>query len=93
MKKTKCPILFIHGQVDTLIPFTHSLELKEVCSCPVEVVLPEDMDHNRFDYEIDLLFPVKEFLSRNTDFDSNEYCQIEIPEYLFNCFEKEKDLS
>lgn len=51
------------------------------------------MDHNRFDYELDLLYPIKEFLSRNTDFDSNEYCQIEIPDYLFTCNEKEKELS
>lgn len=40
------------------------------------------MDHNKFDYENDLLFPLKDFLKRNTNFSPNDLAYIEIPGYL-----------
>ena len=83
LKNAVCPILFIHGQKDTLIPYQHTIELKSVCTCPLEVVLPDDMDHNRFDYELDLLFPLKEFLKRNTHFNQQDTCSITIPGFLY----------
>lgn len=42
------------------------------------------MDHNRFDYEIDLLFPIKEFLRRNTSFNPSDTYEFKFPNYLFN---------
>jgi len=50
----------------------------------VEVVLPEEMDHNRFDYEVDLLYPVKDFLKRNTYFNGAELTDVKIPTYLYD---------
>lgn len=66
IKDVTCPILFIHGQKDKLIPFEHSIKLKEACNCPHFFYLPEEMTHNEFDYEEDLLIPIKEFLESNT---------------------------
>jgi hypothetical protein len=42
------------------------------------------MDHNKFDYENDLLFPLKDFLKRNTHFNPNDLTNIQIPGYLFD---------
>lgn len=42
------------------------------------------MDHNRFDYEHDLLSPIKDFLKRNTNFIAGDVCDIKIPSYLFD---------
>ena len=84
MKEVTCPILFIHGQEDTLIPFEHTIKLKENCICPYEVLLPEEMNHNQFDYEMDLIFPLKDFLRRHTGFKSSETCDIEVPSFYFD---------
>ena len=71
--------MFIHGQCDSLIPFDHTIKLKENCNCPFELLLPEDMDHNHFHYEIDLIFPLRDFLKRHTMFKLGETYDIEIP--------------
>ena len=42
------------------------------------------MDHNKFDYECDLLFPLKDFLRRNTNFNIADFCNISIPSYLYD---------
>jgi len=82
IKSVSCPVMFIHGQLDTLIPFEHTLKLKDNCNCPYELILPEDMDHNNFHYEIDFIRPLREFLKRHTSFKSGETCDIEIPLYI-----------
>lgn len=74
--------MFIHGQMDTLIPFDHSIKLKDNCNCPYELLLPEDMDHNNFHYEIDFIRPLRDFLRRHTNFRTGETCSIEIPFYV-----------
>lgn len=58
------PILFIHGQKDDMIPYQHTLSLKNECQSPYEVVLPESMDHNNFDMYEDVIIPIKNFLAR-----------------------------
>ncbi|MCQ2818551.1 MAG: alpha/beta hydrolase [archaeon] len=83
IKNVTCPVLFIHGQKDKLIPFTHSLELKENCSGPYEILLPEEMTHNEFDYDDDLINPVKNFLEKNTGI-QNEGKPIVLPKYIFD---------
>lgn len=74
--------MFIHGQVDNLIPFEHTIKLKDNCNCPYELFFPEDMDHNNFHYEIDFIYPLREFLKRHTLFKLGETNDIFIPDEL-----------
>jgi hypothetical protein len=74
--------MFIHGQIDNLIPYEHTLKLKDACNCPYELILPEDMDHNNFHYEIDFIYPLREFLKRHTLFKIGETSQLSLPEEL-----------
>jgi hypothetical protein len=46
--------------------------------------MPETMNHNEFDYENDLIFPLKEFLKRHTQFRKDELSDIFIPKSLFD---------
>jgi len=55
IKNVTCPILFVHGQSDPLIPYKETLLLKDQCKCPYEVNLPERMTHNDFDLEEDII--------------------------------------
>ena len=75
IKNVTCPILFIHGQSDPLIPFKETLLLKEKCDCPYEVLLPEDMTHNDFDLDEDIIDPINKFIKRNcvVDYEKNEF--------------------
>lgn len=41
------------------------------------------MDHNRFDYDVDLLFNIKEFL-QYTGVYNTETCDLKLPGYLFD---------
>ena len=75
--------MFIHGQCDTLIPFDQTIKLKDNCNCPYELIMPEDMDHNHFHYEIDFIFPLRDFLKRHTMFKLGETLEIDIPNYIF----------
>ena len=83
IKHVTCPILFIHGQQDTLIPIEHTIKLKENCRCPYEVIFPDEMNHNQFDYDNDLIIPLKDFLKRNTGFKSGECTKFSIPDSIF----------
>lgn len=65
MDKIKCPTLFIHGQKDDIVPFDHSLDLSKKCKCPIELILPEDMDHNEINVIDDFIEPLTSFLQRN----------------------------
>ena len=73
IKNVTSPILFIHGQKDDLIPFQHTLLLKDECKSPFEVILPEEMNHNYFDFQEDLINPMKSFLKRHTRIIENDY--------------------
>lgn len=75
-----CPILFIHGQSDPLIPFKETLLLKEKCKCPYDVHLPRLMTHNDFDLDEDIVEPMNKFLKNYckidmtpNEFDKSEY--------------------
>ena len=48
ISKAKCPVFFLHGQMDTLIPHSHSQDLHAVCPMESYLHLPEKMDHNEF---------------------------------------------
>ena len=72
IKNVKCPILMIHGQSDSLIPFKETLILKENCNCPVEIRLPERMTHNDFDIDDDIIIPIVDFIQQNCEVDRNK---------------------
>ena len=57
----QCPVFFLHGQKDTLIPYSHSVELNRVCPTESFLHLPENMDHNEFLLIEDLVEPFKKF--------------------------------
>jgi fermentation-respiration switch protein FrsA (DUF1100 family) len=65
IKKVTCPILLIHGQCDPLIPFSETLQLKENCKCPYEVLLPENMTHNDFNLDLDIIEPIYTFINKH----------------------------
>lgn len=73
VKNITCPILFIHGQEDDLIPYEHTLQLKDECMCPYEVILPENMTHNDFNLDDDFLVPIKNFIKRFTRIKTNSF--------------------
>ena len=84
IKNVTCPILFIHGQKDPLIPFKETIILKDNCDCPFEVVLPIDMTHNDFDLEADIIGPINKFISKN--------CKVEKEKNNFDNINEIKDL-
>ncbi len=63
--RVRSPVLIIHGLKDRLIPFEQAQELCENCQEAASLVLPEDMDHNVFEMNKDLLFPLRNFLERH----------------------------
>ena len=65
IKNVKCPIMFIHGKSDPLIPYKESEELKKLCTSYSEISLPEHMTHNDFDLETDIMEPIGKFINKN----------------------------
>ena len=62
--KIKGPVLLIHGKMDKLIPHSHSEALFKACgSRNKRLVLSETADHNRFNFEPDILKPAAEFIA------------------------------
>jgi fermentation-respiration switch protein FrsA (DUF1100 family) len=84
IKNVTCPTLFIHGQNDDLISFTHSVELTKRCGGPYELILPEDMNHNEFNIYDDFLEPIVNFLKRQNLTSSSTSKSITIPPELYN---------
>jgi hypothetical protein len=62
--QVKSPMFFIHGKQDSLISFTHSERLRSKCKCNSEIILPEMMTHNEFDFFKDLIRPILKFFSK-----------------------------
>lgn len=58
----KCPTFLVHGMKDKLIPYTQSQELYTACAGRCALFLPQQMDHNQFDYCDDLVLPMSTFL-------------------------------
>ena len=67
IKNSRCPVFFLHGMKDKLIPHSHSLELNNHCPSVSFMQLPKDMDHNVFDFDEDLIKPFKQFLKKIDD--------------------------
>jgi len=67
IKDAKCPVFFLHGLKDKLIPHSHSELLNKHCPTPSFMQLPTNMDHNEFDFIDDLVNPFKEFIRKIED--------------------------
>lgn len=58
-----CPVLVIHGEKDTLVPFEHSLALMAGCQAYCRLKIIENMTHTRFNFRLDFIRHFKQFLS------------------------------
>lgn len=67
MKDAKCPVFFLHGLRDRLIPHSHTMDLNQACPMVSFMHLPPNMDHNEFDFIDDLVSPFKDFIRRLGD--------------------------
>ena len=65
ISEVTCPLLIIHGQKDSLIPFEDSIKLCEKTAGPYELVLPENMNHNDVHIYDDFFEPIQSFLKRH----------------------------
>jgi len=64
MKKVQCPVFLVHGEQDGIVPYTQAEELyEELKKAGTDAVLyiPEEMDHNSFDFELDFVNPLNDF--------------------------------
>ena len=62
MDQIKSPTLLIHGKEDNLIACSHSVKLQQNCTnCVSEIVLPENMNHNQFEYYKHVIRPMSLF--------------------------------
>lgn len=59
------PTFIVHGMKDKLIPHSHSQALHDNCGGPCSLILPEEMDHNDFDFCEDLITPFYHFLKQH----------------------------
>ena len=67
LSKMKCPILFIHGRKDKMVPIEHSFEMAHVCKetgKKHEVAINEEMGHNDISTLQDLCLPIIKFLKK-----------------------------
>lgn len=70
--KVKCPILLIHGKQDGVIKCSHSQKLYDKSVSQKKVlIMPENMGHNKFNYYVDILKNLLDFLN-DIDFDRHK---------------------
>ena len=66
IQNVKCPVLMIHGKDDNTIGVQHSIALKNSCGSSIcKLVIRDKMDHNSFNFQEDLILPLKTFLKEN----------------------------
>ena len=94
ISKVSCPILFIHGKDDNLIPSSHSIEMINQCKSPAKLVSPQKMSHNSFDFVNDVYIHIRDFLKvftvlnstqkiDDTDENINDNNTIDFPQFMF----------
>jgi len=84
ISKIKCPVLFLHGMLDKLIPMDHAIELLNACPQTISHVnLSENMTHNEFEMEDDVIRPIKKFLTNCSIKVVNEKVYYEFPKDLY----------
>jgi len=68
IEKISCPVLMIHGDQDTLIPYEQTLRLFELCKSDIKILfLPEGIGHNNFLLDRDIVEPIIRFATRIRD--------------------------
>ena len=82
IQEVKSPILIIHGQIDSIIKYYHATELYNRTTAPCELILPENMEHNEFDFYHEFSEPLQDFISRNNIFGDATDTKIEISEEI-----------
>ena len=61
MRMVKCPVFLMHGKKDNIVDWKQAEELKaalESNKADSVLFMPEDMDHNSFDFEHDFVDPL-----------------------------------
>jgi hypothetical protein len=66
-KKVRCPTAIFHGVIDGMVPYEQSLEmlLEGFVNCNAHLFLRDGMEHNKFNYENDIIRPLKFFLKNH----------------------------
>jgi hypothetical protein len=56
--------MILHGVKDSMVPYQHSIEmlLEGFINCKAHMFLRDGMEHNCFDYNSDVIKPIKYFL-------------------------------
>ena len=76
IKDVKCPILFIHGLKDSLIPYRHSEELytiaKKYNNNFIDIQKIEGMTHNEFNLKNDIIDSIIQFLEKINKEENNK---------------------
>ena len=82
IKEVQSPILIIHGQIDSIIKYYHATELYNRATAPCELILPENMEHNEFDFYHEFSEPLQDFIARNGIFNDATDSNIEISDEI-----------
>jgi len=82
IQKVESPILIIHGQIDSIIKYYHATELYNRTIAPCELILPENMEHNEFDFYHEFSEPLQDFIARNNIFGDADDKEIIISEEI-----------
>lgn len=90
MEEVTWPVYILHGEEDSLIPYSHAEELASKWKGVTDLRIPPEMDHNNFDFYDDLIQPLISFMIKNnilvhpTEDYPYKYAELEFPEELFD---------
>jgi pimeloyl-ACP methyl ester carboxylesterase len=65
IEKVQCPVLFIHGKKDKVIPYNHTVALHSKCKTAKTLVTPSEMTHNNFRIDEDMIEPILQFMAEH----------------------------
>ena len=66
MGKIRCPVCFLHGAADQLIPMQHAEDLmRAAINAPTYINIANEMTHNEFFFGNDVATPLLDFFSKN----------------------------
>ncbi|EAR97519.2 alpha/beta superfamily hydrolase (macronuclear) [Tetrahymena thermophila SB210] len=85
IKNVTCPTFLVHGLIDKLISYNHSLNLFQNCGGICQISIPKEMTHVEFDFYEDFSKPLIEFLLKNKFnlFNYSPRYNFSIPRFLF----------